>query len=80
VVACSSFSSFSSPSTAAGMDPNGLKTGGTEISLYLSVFLMNFISLFVFCILFRTKGDFFFVSIFLLSFRARRYFVSPGPV
>jgi hypothetical protein len=41
---------------------------------------MNFISLFVFCILFRTKGDFFFVSIFLLSFRARRYFVSPGPV
>ena len=52
MVASSSFPPFSSPSTAAapaaaGMDPNGLKTGGIEISLDLSIFFMNFISLIV---------------------------------
>lgn len=47
MVASSSFPPFSSPSTAAapaaaGMDPNGLKTGGIEISLDLSIFFYEF--------------------------------------
>lgn len=48
------------------MDPNGLKTGGIEISFYLSVFMM-FTSLFVFCMFRIERGICFCPDLFIMS-------------